>query len=79
VSPGALNLCLGRLLTGLHLGQVEAVKAVTGAVAAQWVTALLWCARDVAARRIAERGTGGHSGSVAGGMRRGLCRTLICR
>lgn len=42
----------------LHLGQVEAVKAVTDAVAAQWVTASLWCPRDVAARRITERGTG---------------------
>jgi guanylate kinase len=42
----------------LHSGQVEAVKAVTGAVGAQWVTVWLWCPRDVAARRIAERGTG---------------------
>lgn len=42
----------------LHLGQVEAVKTVTGALATQWVTAWLWCPRDVAARRIAKRGTG---------------------
>jgi guanylate kinase len=34
------------------------VKAVTGAVAAQWVTALVRCPHDVAARRIVERGTG---------------------
>jgi guanylate kinase len=42
----------------LHLGQVEAVRAVIGALATQWVTAWLWCPRDVAAKRIAERGTG---------------------
>jgi guanylate kinase len=42
----------------LHLGQVEAVTAVTGALATQWVTVWLWCPRDVAARRIAKRGTG---------------------
>jgi guanylate kinase len=42
----------------LHLGQVEAVKAVTSALATQWLTVWLWCPRDVAARRIAMRGTG---------------------
>ncbi len=42
----------------VHLGQVEAVKAVTGALAAQWLTVWLWCPRDVAIRRIANRGTG---------------------
>jgi guanylate kinase len=40
------------------LGQVEAVKAVAGALPTQWVTACLWCPRDVAAMRIAQRGTG---------------------
>jgi guanylate kinase len=42
----------------LHLGQVKAVKAVTDALATQCVTAWLWCPRDVAVRRITERGTG---------------------
>jgi guanylate kinase len=44
----------------LHLGQVEAVKAVTTALppATQWVTVWLWCPRDIAAARITERGTG---------------------
>jgi guanylate kinase len=44
----------------LHLGQAEAVKAVTAALppATQWVTVWLWCPRDVAARRITERDTG---------------------
>lgn len=42
----------------LHLGQVEAVKAVTGALPTQWLTVWLWCPRDVAVKRIAKRGTG---------------------
>lgn len=42
----------------VHLGQVEAVKAVLGALSARWVTVWLWCPRDVAAERIAARGTG---------------------
>ena len=43
----------------LHVGQTEAVKAITAAVpATQWVVVWLWCPRDVAAERIAERGTG---------------------
>lgn len=43
----------------LHLGQTEAVKAITAAVPTmQWVVVWLWCPRDVAAERIAERGTG---------------------
>jgi guanylate kinase len=44
----------------LHLGQAEAVKAVTTALppAAQWTTVWLWCPRDIAARRITQRGTG---------------------
>jgi len=42
----------------LHLGQVEAVTAITGTLATQWLTVWLWCPRDVAARRIAKRGTG---------------------
>jgi guanylate kinase len=44
----------------LHVGQVEAVKAVTTALppATQWITAWLWCPRDIAAARITERDTG---------------------
>jgi guanylate kinase len=42
----------------VHPGEAEAVKAVTGSVETQWVTAWLWCPRDIAARRITERGTG---------------------
>jgi guanylate kinase len=42
----------------LHLGEAEAVKAVTCSVETQWVTAWLWCPRDIAARRITARGTG---------------------
>lgn len=43
----------------LHLGQVEAVKAVTSTLpATQCVTVWLWCPRDVAVGRIAARGTG---------------------
>jgi len=44
----------------LHVGQVGAVKAVTAALppATQCVTVWLWCPRDVALGRIAERGTG---------------------
>lgn len=44
----------------LHLGQVEAVKAVTTALppATQWVTVWMWCPRDIALGRIVERRTG---------------------
>ncbi len=44
----------------LHLGQVGTVKAVTTALppAMQWVTVWLWCPRDIALGRIAERRTG---------------------
>ncbi len=44
----------------VHVGQVEAVKAVTAALppATRWITVWLWCPRDVAAARITERGTG---------------------
>ena len=44
----------------VHLGQAEAVKAVIEALppATQYVTVWLWCPRDVALGRIAERSTG---------------------
>jgi guanylate kinase len=44
----------------VHVGQVEAVKALTAALppATQWITVWLWCPRDIATARITERGTG---------------------
>ena len=59
VDQASLTTMLERRIPVLHLGQVEAVKAVTAALApaTQWITVWLWCPRDVAARRIAERGT----------------------
>jgi guanylate kinase len=44
----------------VHVGQVEAVKALTTALppATQWITVWLWCPRDIAAARITERRTG---------------------
>jgi guanylate kinase len=44
----------------VHVGQVEAVKAVTTALppATRWITVWLWCPRDIAAARITERRTG---------------------
>lgn len=58
VEQTSLSEMLTICIPVLHLGQVEAVKAVISAVAAQWVTVWLWCPRDVAAKRIAQRGTG---------------------
>lgn len=41
----------------LHLGQVEAVKAVTAALpGTQWLVVWLWCPRDVAIERLTKRG-----------------------
>jgi guanylate kinase len=41
----------------LHLGQVEAVEAITAATLdTRWLVVSLWCPRDVAAQRIADRG-----------------------
>ena len=42
----------------MHLGEAEAVRAVTRSVETQWVTVWLWCPRDIAAKRISARGTG---------------------
>lgn len=53
---------LGKGIPILHLGQIEAVKAVTYAASnARWLVTYLWCPRDIAAARIAERGTGDAS------------------
>ena len=40
----------------VHLGQVEGIRAVT-AYPARWIRALLWCPRDVTARRVTARGS----------------------
>ena len=43
----------------LHLGQVEAIHAVTKATPdTRWLTVYLWCPRHIAATRIEDRGTG---------------------
>lgn len=43
----------------IHAGQLEAIGAVTMSdVVAQWLIVELWCQRDIAASRIAARGTG---------------------
>ncbi|WP_344833570.1 hypothetical protein [Actinocorallia longicatena] len=42
----------------VHLGQVEAVRAVVEAVpGAAWLVVSLWCPRDVAAARVVGRGS----------------------
>jgi guanylate kinase len=60
VDRASLTNMLEVCIPVLHVGQVEAVKAVTTALppARQWVTVWLWCPRDVAAARITKRGTG---------------------
>ena len=63
----------------LHLGQAEAVKAVTDALATQWVTAWLWCPRDVAVRRITKRGTGDAAARLRAWDRTEPCQKLISR
>lgn len=43
----------------VHLGQVEAVDAVTSAmIDTDWLTAWIWCPRDIAAERMRARATG---------------------
>ncbi|MCX4581235.1 guanylate kinase [Streptomyces sp. NBC_01571] len=39
-----------------HLGQVDGVQALVDGYAADWLAVLLWCPRNVTARRSAERG-----------------------
>ena len=42
----------------VHLGQTEAVRAVRAATAeARWLVAYLWCPREVAQRRLVDRGS----------------------
>ncbi|MGE3413447.1 MAG: kinase [Dehalococcoidia bacterium] len=47
-----------RTVPVVHLGQREAIEAVTRALNGDVMTVALWCPRDVAAARIAGRGTG---------------------
>lgn len=55
--PSLLDELVVRLPV-LHLGQAEAVSAVTTATpAARWLIVSLWCPRDVAIARIVARGT----------------------
>jgi len=43
----------------LHMGQPDGIHAVTDATpSARWLVVYLWCPRDIAAHRIAERATG---------------------
>jgi guanylate kinase len=59
IDRGELIRQLADHVVVIHLGQLGAVDAVTGAVpATHWVVAYLWCERDIAAARIAARGTG---------------------
>lgn len=42
----------------IHVGQVEAVRALVSSATANWLVVHLWCPRAVAEGRIIERGTG---------------------
>lgn len=54
-----VDLLAAGLVPIVHLGQAPAVQALTTAVpSASWLRVHLWCPRDVAAARIAQRGTG---------------------
>jgi guanylate kinase len=56
VERTSLTKMLRTCIPVLHLGQVEAVKAVTAALPrTQWLVVCLWCPRDVAIKRLAER------------------------
>ncbi|MBA9002065.1 kinase [Thermomonospora cellulosilytica] len=58
VDRPSLVQSLGTGIPVLHLGQVEAVGAVIGAIPdAAWLTVSLWCPRDVAATRLIGRGS----------------------
>jgi guanylate kinase len=42
----------------VHLGQIEAVTSLTGAIPGHWAVVYLWCPRDIAEKRIIDRNTG---------------------
>ncbi|MFF3775748.1 guanylate kinase [Streptomyces sp. NPDC002232] len=42
----------------VHLGQVDGIQSLVSGYPAQWLVVLLWCPREVTARRSAERGDG---------------------
>jgi guanylate kinase len=59
VDRSAISKELDRSIPILHLGQPEGVRAVLDAYSAgTWIVVHLWCAPDIAARRIEARGTG---------------------
>lgn len=60
VDRASLATMLEICIPVVHVGHIGAVSVVTTVLppATQWVTVWLWCPRDVAARRITERGTG---------------------
>ncbi|MFI9297538.1 phosphotransferase-like protein [Streptomyces gardneri] len=42
----------------VHLGQVDGIQSLVSGYPAQWLVVLLWCPREVTARRSAGRGDG---------------------
>lgn len=55
--PGLVD-ALGRGVPVLHLGQLEAVEAVmSSVVGVEWTVVALWCPAEVAATRLARRGS----------------------
>jgi guanylate kinase len=59
IDRGYLLDQLGRFVSVVHLGQIQAVTAVRAAApAATWLSVYLWCPREVAEERIKARNTG---------------------
>lgn len=59
VDRQSLNAMLQRFVPVIHLGQVGAVEVVINAFPhVRWTAVSLWCPRDVAQTRIAQRATG---------------------
>lgn len=60
VDRPSLLRCLGEHRTILHLGQVAGVKAVIQSTPNfGWLAVSLWCSRQIASERLAERGSRG--------------------
>jgi guanylate kinase len=56
--PG-LTARLAEHVPVLHLGQVDGIEAVTGAIpGTRWVVVFVWCPREMAEVRLRRRGTG---------------------
>ncbi|MFG2841110.1 guanylate kinase [Streptomyces zaomyceticus] len=49
----------------VHLGQVDGIQALVSGYPAQWLVVLLWCPREVTARRSAGRGDGDTAARLA--------------